>query len=152
MIYQILIDRFNGGWDIPPKNANAFLGGTLNGITEKIDYIKSLGATSICLSPFFQTEAYHGYHITDYEQIDPHFGSWDDLEKLIQTAHQNEIKIIVDFVPNHCHKNHPFFLDAISNPLTSRYRSWFYFKDKSSSDCLNFYGYSELPKFNLENQ
>lgn len=152
MIYQILIDRFNGGWTTPPKNKNAFLGGTLKGITEKLDYIQSLGAAYVWLSPFFKTDAYHGYHILDYEQIDPHFGTWEDLSELIDTAHKKGIRIIADFVPNHCHRNHPFFQDAINNPKTSEYRNWFYFKDETSADCKNFYGFGDLPKFNLENQ
>ena len=151
MIYQILIDRFNGGWTIPPQNANKFLGGTLLGIKDKLDYIKSLGATYIWLSPFFKNDAYHGYHTTDYEQIDSHFGTWEDLSNLIAAAHQKNIHVIVDIVPNHCHIKHPFFQDAITNPTTSKYRKWFYFKNKKTSECLHFLGYSNLPKFNLEN-
>lgn len=151
MIYQILIDRFNGGWSIPPQNENKYLGGTLRGITEKMDYIQSLGATCIWLSPFFQNDAYHGYHITDYEQIDPHFGTWEDLSDLINAAHERKLRVIADFVPNHCHVKHPFFQDAVNNPVTSKYRDWFYFKDSQSSDCLHFGDYVELPKLNLEN-
>ena len=151
MIYQILIDRFNGGWTTPPQNANAFLGGTLKGITEKLDYIQSLGATYIWLSPFFKTDAYHGYHTTDYEQIDPHFGTWDDLSDLINAAHNKGIRVMADFVPNHCHASHPFFQDAIQNPSISKYRKWFCFENQSTPDCLCFYGYPELPKFNLTN-
>ncbi len=151
MIYHILIDRFNGGWTVPPLNANKYLGGTLHGIKEKLDYIKSLGATYIWLSPFFKNDAYHGYHTTDYEEIDPHFGTWADLSDLITTAHQKGIRIIADFVPNHCHIKHPFFQDAINNPTSSKYRDWFYFKDSHSSECLHFCDYRELPKFNLDN-
>ena len=151
MIYQILIDRFNGGWTVPPLNANKFLGGTLKGIKDKLDYIKSLGATYIWLSPFFKNDAYHGYHTVDYEEIDSHFGTWEDLSELIAAAHDKDIRVIADFVPNHCHIKHPFFQDAINSPTTSKYRDWFYFKDKHSSDCLHFLGYSELAKFNLDN-
>ncbi len=151
MIYQILIDRFNGGWKVPPRNSNEYLGGTLRGITEKLDYIKSLGTTSIWLSPFFRNAAYHGYHTVDYENIDPHFGSWEDLADLIISAHQKEICVIADFVPNHCHISHPFFLDAVNNPQKSKYRDWFYFKNSQSSKCLHFLNYSELVKFNLDN-
>ena len=53
MIYQILIDRFNGGWSKAPENTKQFVGGTIQGITDKLDYIHSLGATAIWLSPFF---------------------------------------------------------------------------------------------------
>lgn len=152
MLYQVLIDRFNGGWTAPPTNRNAFLGGTLNGIKDKLDYIKSLGTTHLLLSPFFKTNAYHGYHTLDYEQIDPHFGTWEDLKELIISAHKKGICVIADFVPNHCHINHPIFQDAIKNPSTSKYRGWFYFRDENSSDCLCFFRYHELPKFNLENK
>lgn len=151
MIYQILIDRFNGGWSEPPKNDNRYLGGTLKGITDKMDYIQSLGATAVWLSPFFQNDAYHGYHTTDYEQIDPHFGTWEDLSELIAAAHQRGMRVIADFVPNHCHYKHPFFQDAINHPTTSPYRDWFYFKDSQSAECLHFCGYYELQKFNLDN-
>ncbi len=151
MIYQILIDRFNGEWTIPPHNANEYLGGNLQGIKEKLDYIKSLGTTYIWLSPFFKNEAYHGYHTTDYEEIDPHFGTWADLADLIASAHQKDIRVIADFVPNHCHIKHPFFQDAINNPTTSKYRKWFFFKDEQSPKCLHFLGYMELAKFNLDN-
>ena len=65
VIYQILIDRFagykSGGWDKPE-----FLGGNIRGIIEKLDYIKDLGVNTIWISPFNQTSAYHGYHITDF--------------------------------------------------------------------------------------
>jgi len=151
MIYQVLIDRFRGNWSIPPKNVNDFLGGTLKGIEDKLDYIKDLGTTVIWLSPFFKTEAYHGYHISDYEQVDPHFGTLDDLLSLIDAAHRKGMRIMADFVPNHCHSSHPFFQDAILNPSGSKYRSWFHFFNNESSDCLCFYGYPELPKLNLEN-
>lgn len=152
MIYQILIDRFNGGWTVPPQNANAFLGGTLSGIQDKLDIIEDeYHPQYIWLSPFFVTNAYHGYHTLDYGQIDPHFGTWKDLENLVKAADHKAIKIIADFVPNHCHYNHPFFQDAISNPSTSKYRDWFYFKDDHSSEYLCFTHYKDLPKFNLEN-
>ena len=151
MIYQILIDRFNGAWTMPPHYSTKYLGGNLLGVREKLDYIKGRGATSILLSPFFQNEAYHGYHITNYEMVDPSFGSTEDLKELIRDAHQRDIRVIADFVPNHCHVRHPFFQDAISNPSSSKYRSWFYFNNNHSADCLHFCDYSDLPKFNLDN-
>lgn len=149
MIYQILIDRFNGGWNIPPKNKNCFLGGNLNGITSKLDYICSLGASAIWPSPFFKTESYHGYHITDYKQIEPSFGTWNDLYELINNAHNRGLKVIADFVPNHCHINHPFFQETIKNK-NSKYREWFYINKKN--DYKAFLWYNILPKFNLENK
>ena len=75
IIYHILIDRFNGfksswGWDEP-----VFLGGNIKGITEKIPYIKDLGFNTIWISPFYKTNTYHGYHITDFYQVEPRFGT-----------------------------------------------------------------------------
>lgn len=151
MIYHILIDRFNGGWTTPPENSSGFIGGTINGIMEKLDYIQSLGATHIWISPFFENadDGYHGYHTISYEMIDPHFGTWEDLERLIQRAHKKGLKIIADFVPNHCHINHPFFQEALCNS-ESPYRNWFYFKNQSN-EYVSFLEYSNLAKFNLDN-
>lgn len=148
MIYHILIDRFDGGWKTPPKNANAFLGGTLKGITGRLDYIQSLGATAIWLSPFLKTESYHGYHITDYEEIDPRFGTWEDLRTLIAEVHNRGMKIIADFVPNHCYVSHPFFKEAMNDP-ESPYRKWFFFKGRGSEGYKSFLSFTILPKFNL---
>lgn len=149
MIYHILIDRFDGGWSTPPKNINGFLGGTLKGVTKRLDYIESLGATAIWLSPFLKTESYHGYHITDYEEIEPKFGTWDDLRTLITEAHKRGMKIIADFVPNHCYESHPFFKEAATNHK-SPYRKWFFFKGEGKTGYKSFLSYSILPKFNLK--
>ena len=151
MIYHILIDRFNGGWDEPPHNELRFLGGTLRGITQKLDYIKQLGANAIMLTPFFKMVAYHGYHIVDYEEIEPRFGTMDDLQELISIAHAKDMRVISDFVPNHCHISHPFFQDAINNMESSPYWNWFFINRKDRSDYKCFCDYKELAKFNLEN-
>ena len=63
-IYHLLIDRFNGGWQTPPKSENVFCGGNLQGVIDKLDYIKELGFNAIMLSPIFKTANYHGYHTT----------------------------------------------------------------------------------------
>lgn len=147
IIYQILIDRFAGY--TTNKNTPDFLGGTLKGITEKLDYLSGLGINAIWLTPFFETRQYHGYHITDFEKVDGHFGSIDDLKTLIYKAHEKSIKIISDFVPNHCSMWHPFFIDAIKNEK-SNYHDWFCFKEWPY-DYLCFLAVKELPKLNLEN-
>jgi glycosidase len=149
-IYQIFIDRFAGcnpklNWDVPE-----FMGGNLSGIVEKIPYIESLGVNTIWLSPFCKTSAYHGYHVTDFYAVDSHFGTEDDLKKLLAKARQNGIRMIVDFLPNHCSAQHPYFLDAIGNP-DSRYHNWFIF-DKWPDDYRCFLSYKELPKLNLDYQ
>ncbi len=146
VIYQILIDRFANckkqGWDKPQ-----FLGGNIRGIIEKLDYIKELGADTIWISPFYKTTAYHGYHITDFFSVEPRFGTLQDLKELIEKVHENDMKIIADFVPNHCSDQHPFFQDAIKNK-DSKYRKWFYFRN--GKEYLCFLHFNNLPKLNLE--
>jgi len=149
IIYHILIDRFadydtNKNWKEP-----IFCGGNLKGIEKKLPYLKNLGITTIWISPFYQTNMYHGYHITDYFSVDDHFGSESDLVRLIEKTHENEMKIIADFVPNHCSKYHPYFIDAQQNK-NSPYYKWFYFT-KWPNEYLSFLSFSEIPKLNLHN-
>ena len=149
IIYHILIDRFAGykssKWDKPE-----FLGGNIRGIIEKLDFIKGLGINTIWISPFYETNAYHGYHIKDFFKVDRHFGNEQDLKELIHEAHNLDIRIIADFVPNHCSNEHPYFVDAQSKK-DSAYRNWFYFK-KWPKDYLCFLSYEELPKLNLDHE
>jgi len=147
-IYQVFVDRFFGCKQT--ENKPDFLGGNLSGITQKLDYLSQLGINAIWLSPFYKTDKYHGYHITDFWEVEPRFGNKTDLLKLIQTAHEKGIRIIADFVPNHCSVNHPFFIDAITNKQ-SKYRHWFIF-EKWPDEYLCFLDYTELPKFNLKNK
>ncbi|MCK4823585.1 hypothetical protein KA005_47980 [bacterium] len=149
IIYHILIDRFAGcksnEWDKP-----RFLGGNIRGIINKLDYIKELGVNTLWISPFYEASAYHGYHITDFFKVDPHFGNQDDLIELINKVHKAGMRIITDFVPNHCSHKHPFFLDAQKNENT-KYKKWFYFRNWPD-DYLCFLSFKELPKLNLDNQ
>jgi len=148
IIYHILIDRFAGytsqEWEKP-----VFLGGTLNGIIDRLPYLSDLGVNTLWISPFYQTSAYHGYHITDFYQVDPHFGTEDDLKKLITEAHKQKMKLIADFVPNHCSNQHPYFQDAQHN-TDSPYHDWFYFT-KWPDHYTCFLSIKELPKLNLTN-
>ena len=147
IIYQIMIDRFSGCGKNP--NTSNFLGGNLRGITEKLDYISGLGVNAIWLSPFYETSAYHGYHITNFKKVDPHFGTTDDLRELIDKAHEKQIKVVADFVPNHCSSHHPFFEEA-KKDINSKHHNWFYFKNWPD-DYLCFLDVKELPKINLDN-
>lgn len=150
-IYHIMVDRFNGGWTNPPQNSNNYLGGNLRGIIDKLPYILQQDCNAIMLTPIFESNSYHGYHITDYEKIDSRFGSWDDFAELVKTAHSYGMKVICDFVPNHCHRNHKFFNDAENNP-NSRYKDWFFFDSSRLGGYISFQNYPDLPKFNLYNQ
>ena len=149
-IYHLLIDRFNGGWQVPPKSENVFCGGNLRGVIEKLDYMKTLGFNAIMLSPIFKSGNYHGYHTLNFDEVDPHFGSWDDYQLLLDTAHAKGLRIICDFVPNHCWYQAPLF-EASLLKNGGKHRDWFFFKSDNSDEFVSFLGFGDLPKFNLTN-
>jgi len=149
IIYHIFIDRFAGfastdNWEKP-----IFLGGNIRGIINKLHYLKNLGITTLWISPFYKTSAYHGYHITDFYQVDHHFGTVEDVKDLISAVHEHDMHIMADFVPNHCSREHPYFKDAQSDK-DSHYCDWFYFT-KWPSHYLCFLSIPEIPKINLNN-
>ena len=149
-IYHLLIDRFNGGWQIPPKSENVFCGGTLQGVTGKLDYIKELGFNAIMLSPIFKTANYHGYHTLNFDEVDPHYGTWEDYQQLLDQAHDKGLKIICDFVPNHCWSEAPIFVESLLKN-GGKHRDWFWYKNEDSDEFVSFLGFGDLPKFNLKN-
>ena len=156
-IYHLLIDRFNGGWQTPPKSengrldlTNVFCGGNLQGVIEKLDYIKDMGFTAIMLSPIFKSANYHGYHTLNFDEVDPHIGTWEDYQRLLDTAHGKGMKIICDFVPNHCWCEAPMFQESLLKN-GGRHRDWFFFKSDDSDEFVSFLGFGDLPKFNLTN-
>ena len=138
IIYSLMVDRFHNG---NRKNDNPFNdemlhslgnyhGGDIAGITRKIKegYFSDLGINMLWISPvlkgpntphvesvppFRKYSGYHGYWPTSSKEIEPRFGNSDDLKTMIQIAHDNNIKVIMDFVSNHVHKDHPY---AIQNP------------------------------------
>jgi glycosidase len=80
-------------------------GGDLKGLTSKIGYLKRLGVTAVWVSPIFKQvsfkETYHGYGIQNFLEVDPHFGTKDDLKEMVRVAHENGIYVILDIILNH---------------------------------------------------
>ena len=113
----------NGFYQIYPrsfKDSNDDGVGDLRGVIDKLDYIKgsdnSLGIDAIWFSPFYPSpQADMGYDVADYCDIDPVFGSLDDFKELVEKAHARDIKVMVDFVPNHTSDQHPWFLESQSS-------------------------------------
>jgi glycosidase len=114
VVYQIQVDRFangntgNDGPAVATANIpNARHGGDLQGIINRLDYLKNLGVTTLWLTPVLKGNGdYHGYCVTDYTQVDPIFGDNLKLRELTNTAHQKGIRIVLDIVVNHlCDKN-----------------------------------------------
>jgi glycosidase len=135
VIYQIITDRFFDGntannnpsqsaglYDATQTNWRLYWGGDLQGIQQKMSYLAGMGVTAIWISPPVDnlntnipdgsgnpTASYHGYQGRDFKRIEEHFGnssnSWTDFDNLVTAAHQNGIKVIVDFAPNHSTQN-----------------------------------------------
>ncbi|MEX2233019.1 MAG: alpha-amylase family glycosyl hydrolase, partial [Cyclobacteriaceae bacterium] len=105
--------------------------GDFKGLTAKLDEIKDLGVNGLWLMPIMPSDTYHKYHVTDYKNIDPDYGTLDDFKKFIKEAHARDIKVITDFVINHTGNNHPWFLEAKKNP-ESQYRDYYVWADKDS--------------------
>ncbi|MFF9347541.1 pullulanase-type alpha-1,6-glucosidase [Streptomyces sp. NPDC014734] len=102
--------RLETGYD--PTDKGFYQGGDLKGLTGRLDYIKGLGTTAIWLAPIFRNRpvqgtgkdasaGYHGYWITDFTQVDPHFGTNADLSELIDKAHGKGMKVFFDVITNH---------------------------------------------------
>jgi alpha-glucosidase len=103
--------------------------GDLNGITSKLDYLKQLGVDAIWITPCFPSpQVDFGYDISDYENIDPQYGTLQDFDRLAAEAKKRDIRIIMDFVINHSSDKHPWFVDSKSS-RTSRHRDWYIWRD-----------------------
>ncbi|CAH0564512.1 unnamed protein product [Brassicogethes aeneus] len=89
--------------------------GDLKGITSKLEYLKEIGLTAAWLSPIFKSPQIDaGYDVSDYMDIDPDYGTLEDLKELITKAKELEIKIILDFVPNHTSDKHEWFIKSVN--------------------------------------
>lgn len=151
IIYQIFVDRFTGvenRW-LAPAEMNAFTGGTLRGITDKLAYIADLGVTAIWLTPIFVTPTYHGYDTSDYYQVDPHFGTNDDLRTLVDAAHGRGLRVILDFVANHTSVDFTPFAQAKADP-TSPHRSWFNFNERHQHGYRTFFNVASMPQLDTD--
>ncbi|QPQ56266.1 alpha-amylase [Allosphingosinicella flava] len=103
-------DRLKTGFD--PAHKGFYHGGDLKGLTDRLDYLSGLGVTAIWLGPIYknkpvqgppggESSGYHGYWITDFTQVDPHFGTRGDMKRFVDAAHARGIKIYLDIITNH---------------------------------------------------
>jgi glycosidase len=113
VIYQVLTDRFSDGdvnnnFNVQPGALARFQGGDWRGLEQHLSYLNELGVTTIWISPIVKNvetdadvDSYHGYWAQDLEQLNPHFGSLADLRSLVASAHEKNMKVVLDIVTNH---------------------------------------------------
>ena len=135
--YQVFPDRFCRDTASQKPNAlswpaaedavtnNEHYGGTLRGITEKLGYLADLNITGLYLNPVNVSPSVHKYDTSDYLNIDPAFGSADDLHTLVKEAHARGIKVMLDGVFNHCGWDFALWQDVVRNGKASPYFDWF---------------------------
>ena len=135
--YQVFPDRFCRDTASQKPNAlpwpaaedavtnNEHYGGTLRGIIEKLDYLADLNITGLYLNPVNASPSVHKYDTSDYLNIDPAFGSADDLHTLVKEAHARGIKVMLDGVFNHCGWDFALWQDVVRNGKASPYFDWF---------------------------
>ncbi|PTK31258.1 alpha,alpha-phosphotrehalase [Staphylococcus hominis] len=128
-------------YQIYPKSFNDTTGngkGDLNGIIEKLDYIKYLGVDYIWLTPIYESPMNdNGYDISDYFKINEEFGTLDDFKKLIYEAHRRDLKVMLDIVINHTSTEHHWFKEAIRSKDNS-YRDFYFFKSSADGPPTNW--------------
>lgn len=130
VMYQIFVRSF--------CDTNGDGKGDLNGVTAKLDYIKSLGVDMIWLTPIFESPSTHGYDTKDYFNVNKDFGTIEDFRNLIKEAHARNIKILLDVAFNHLSRFEPHFADAYGNP-NSKYDKWFYFSNLKNTIYHDWY-------------
>lgn len=124
VLYLITPDRFangntaNDNWDsvsVNRNSPNARHGGDYAGVSQKLDYMKDLGITTVWLNPIQENKmrggSYHGYAITDFYNSDPRFGTNEEFKELTKTTHQKGMKMVMDMVLNHCGSSHWWMKD-----------------------------------------
>lgn len=139
VLYMLMPDRFSDGdvsnnrisslrndAVVDRNDPNVRHGGDLKGILNHVDYIDSLGVTTVWVSPVLENDmpggSYHGYATTDYYKVDPRFGTNGEYSELIDTLHNHGIKTVMDMIFNHSGDGHPWFTDRPSS-------DWFNFPE-----------------------
>lgn len=108
--------------------------GDLQGIISKLDYLKDLGVDILWISPIYPSPfADQGYDISDYYNIDPAFGTLEDMDELIREAHKRQMYILMDLVVNHCSDEHEWFEKACADPY-GEYGNFFYIEDRKEGE------------------
>ena len=121
VVYQVYPRSF--------QDANAHGVGDLRGIRQRLDHLEWLSVDAVWLSPIFRSPmADFGYDVADYRDIDPLFGTLEDLDALLEDVHRRGMRLLLDFVPNHTSSQHPWFVDALAS-RSAEHRDWYIWRD-----------------------
>jgi alpha-amylase len=185
VMYFMLVDRFSNGNEqndgagnsashVKPgslpqeQHLKSYQGGDLQGILNKLDYLKEMGITALWISPVMKNDGreflgwwpYHGYHPYDHYALEEHFGDIALLKKLVNEAHRREMKVVLDMVYNQVSPHHPWVRDS-ENWEKKGFKSWFHPHSGTddSTSIRNWYDQNELetkelyglPDFNQDN-
>jgi len=180
IVYQVFVDRFSRGptppkvelypqpkrlyaWQTLPNRGKKridhphyeheldFWGGTIQGLISKLNYIQSLGVTTLYLNPIFHAFTNHKYDTIDYMTISPEYGTMADFKSLLDELNKRDIRLVLDGVFNHMSVLSPIFQDALKNP-NSTYRQWFIFGSEYPHGYRAWHNLASLPELNLEYQ
>ena len=165
VVYQIFPSRFASTqpvdkklWYKAPITPMDDLHGNLRGIIEHLDYIKDLGIDVVYLTPIFKSNSCHKYDTIDYYQVDPSFGTTEDLKELVQKSHERGMKVVLDAVYNHSGREFFAFQDILEKGEKSKYLDWYFIDELPprgewgeipNFKCFGYYG--GMPKLNLKN-
>lgn len=170
--YQIFPERFCKGsdkakshplkaWeDVKVIEHECFYGGDIKGAMSKLEFLKNLGVTGIYFNPLFLSPSNHKYNTTDYYQIDPDFGTNEELQELVDKAHSLGIKVMLDAVFNHSGVDFFAWQDVCKNGKNSKNYDWYFvnqddFNFKGSTKDGRYYTFAfvdNMPKFNTNNK
>ena len=166
VVYQIFPDRFARSraaddrpipdwavpaqWDDPPTHAGPhtplqFYGGDLDGITEHLDHLVDLGATTVYLTPVFPGESNHRYNASTFDEVDPLLGGDEAYRRLIDAAHERGLRVLGDLTSNHTGDTHEWFLRAVTDHDSEEREYYFFDADGGYADWK---GFQTLPKLN----
>ena len=146
-------------WDDPltaEAGGSTFYGGDLDGISEKLPYLKKLGVTALYLNPVFVAPSVHKYDTEDYRHVDPQFGGDQALLRLRHNTRREGMKLILDGVFNHSGDSHTWFdrhnrgTDGACHNPSSHWRDWYSFSDEGHA--LDWLGYASLPKLDFRSE
>ena len=161
--YQIFPDRFYNGdtsndakdvvdWKDGEVSNRVSFGGDLQGIIQKLDYLHQLGFNGIYLTPIFESPTAHKYDTINYFEIDPWFGTKEDLKTLVNEAHKRGMKIMLDAVFNHTGNHFFAFQDVLKHKEHSKYKDWFHITSFEPFEYETFATAKNMPKINMLNQ